>query len=84
MYTEPEAPQLNPKEAAMRRDHRRCRFRFAGCEGQASKVMLDQPEWLAGEGTVSGLRAVCASCAATQAEQRDKAAAVFGIHEGNY
>ena len=79
-----EPPRISPREAALRRDNHRCRFRFEGCRGNAGQVMLNQPEWLGGDGTTAGLRTVCRPCAETQQAQRNKAAAIFGIRdEGN-
>ena len=69
-------------EMVMRRDNRVCRFRFAGCRGHATRVMLDVPEFLGGPNSDDNARASCDAWADRQRQQRNRAAELFGYNEG--
>ena len=55
----------------------RCQFRFLGCRGRATRVMLDCPEFLSGPVSYANTRAVCDLCGDRQERQRKRAAELF-------
>ena len=66
------------EEVVFQRARHRCQFRFPGCRGRATRVVLDCPEWLGGPVSYVNARAVCALCGDRQERQRKRAAELLG------